>query len=101
MPYITLPAKPLEGRDASGASYESDTLGNFVAWVDEAMPGDVEITEKQYRAAIAANDAHDAALPAPEPPPARKTREELRAAVEDATTLAQLKVAVLDWIDGR
>lgn len=105
MPFITLPAKPSEwpqGRTATGASYHDDTGLAWVAEVDALERGDTEITKQQYQDQVAANIAHNEAIPvhvpAPEPP-VRNAR--LRTAVTAATTLPQLKAALTEWLDAR
>lgn len=73
MPFIQLPKAPDslgEGRQARGVSYQADSGAGWVAEVDEVGPGEKEISEQVYRAALVANEAHNDALPEPEPPAA-------------------------------
>ena len=92
------------GRNVSGAAHAEDpgAAPVAVAMVEQVLPGDTEIDEATYQAElaalVAANEAYHTAQPEPEEPPSR--REAVRAAVEAATTLAQLKAAILELLDG-
>ena len=97
MPYIQHASRPgalREGRQVRNASYEADTSANWVGEVDAIEAGDTEITEDQYKAALATNEQHNGAIPEPKPTPpllvAKADLTELRA----ATTIAQLKTAL-------
>lgn len=97
---FTVPREELRGDFEALTEYQDQPGG--VAMVLEARANLEEITEAEYVAELAAIRAHNAAIPdqAPAPPPARKTRAEIRADVEAANTLAQLKAAVLELLDG-
>ncbi|MFA7295800.1 MAG: hypothetical protein WC211_01275 [Dehalococcoidia bacterium] len=87
MPYISNPQMPEtigEGRTASGVTYQSDDGANWAAQVEAVQPGEMEITAEEYAAILAANAAHNDALPEPVPP------TPLRA--------AEFKVAAFDYL---
>lgn len=68
MPYISAPFMPDtigEGRTASGVTYQEDDGANWAAQVDEVRAGDTEITADAYAVILAANEAHNDALPEP------------------------------------
>lgn len=66
MPYISFAQHPGSigvGRQARNSSYEEDTRGNFVAEVDEVLPGETEIDAATFAIMTAANGSHNAAIP--------------------------------------
>lgn len=58
-----------KGRQVSDAVHrEDDSPGEVVGFVDEAGPGDTEITPTEYDAIVATVQAYNATLPQPTPP---------------------------------
>jgi|TARA_R110000824_G_scaffold28164_4_gene94867 hypothetical protein len=64
------------GRSVSSAVHrEDDSLGDVAGFVDEAGPGDTEITAAEYDAIVSTVQAYNAALPQPAPPDPRDPLE--------------------------
>lgn len=100
MPYVKFTGKYgafITGRDVDSAvHYEDASNQTCVGIVPEVRAGDVEIEQSEYDSLKSTILAYNATIPAPTPPePPIDPDGELSAAISAATTLAELKAALL------